>query len=343
MNNMWLVKTSTSSRVSCSKVNISRASSKYREEEDVSTTPWAWVRPDPSHHAPLILLLPLSAEAQFGPIIPEACRTCACGFAGVLAIIQNVVNFMIAIAIMFATIIMVWAGGLYVLSATNPESRSTANKMLINAAVGLLIVLSAWLIVDFVMKTLYKNDSEFGPWNSILVGGDNSCIVAKATSPLFSGDMFTAPGQGTGASGGGSCTPIPDSQLVTFDPSATDGQTRKGTADTVQRFMNMRAAASRDGITLKAGNAYRSPQEAEDLWRSHGCQVVNGKTVCSNGSEVAKPCSVQGGGGSNHTKGTAIDIETNAAGTAWLRRNAAQYGFYNRIAAEPWHWSDSGY
>lgn len=141
----------------------------------------------------VLLLIPLSADAQFGPIVPEICKSCPCGFGGVLAIIQNVVNFIIALSIIVATLIMVWAGGLYILSATNPESRSTANKMLINAAVGLMIVLSAWLIVDFVMKTLYGG--QFGPWNSILTGGNgNSCIVSKPSQPLFDGDLFEVPG-----------------------------------------------------------------------------------------------------------------------------------------------------
>ena len=121
---------------------------------------------------------------------------------------------------------MVWAGSLYILSATNPESRSTANKMLINAAVGLLIVLSAWLIVDFVMKTLYKNDSEFGPWNSILVGGgDNSCIVANTTPPpsLFTGNVFTVPGQpgpGAGTAGCPTCVSLTDLGLSCKSPTS---------------------------------------------------------------------------------------------------------------------------
>lgn len=153
----------------------------------------------------LCMLLPLSADAQFGPIVPEVCRTCACGFGGVLAIVQNVVNFIIGISIIFATFIMVWAGGLYVVSATNPESRSTANKMLLNAVIGIVIVLSAWLIVDFVMKSLYGG--QFGPWNSILLGGSgDSCVVAKPTTPLFSGNIFAVPGTGTGSGGSGSVT-----------------------------------------------------------------------------------------------------------------------------------------
>lgn len=291
----------------------------------------------------LILLLPLSVEAQFGPIIPEACRACPCGFAGVLAIIQNVVNFLIAIAIMFATIIMVWAGALYILSATNPESRSTANKMLINAAVGLLIVLSAWLIVDFVMKTLYKNDSEFGPWNSILVGGgDNSCIVARTTPTpsLFSGSVFTVPGQPAGGSGGGSCTPIPDSQLVAFESSATAGGTERALASTVEKFMAMRAAALRDGIDLKVSSGYRSPEEQLAAWNANGCQLVSGRAQCRTRT-AAIPCSL-GGGGSSHTSGTAVDIQLGTGAYDWLKRNGGQYGFYNNLPDDLPHWSPNG-
>lgn len=288
----------------------------------------------------LLLLAPLAVSAQFGPIVPDVCQVCPCGFGGVLAIIQNVVNFVIAIAIIIATLILVWGGMLYIMSPANPENRNTANKMLINAVIGMLIVLSAWLIVDFVMKTLYGG--QFGPWNSILLSGQGpSCIEEQPTQGLFEGDIVVIPGQTTsGQSEGGSCTPIPDSQLVTFDSAATDGQVRRGTPDTVERFMRMRAAALEDGITLRAGSTYRSPEEGEELWRSRGCRIENGRTVC-NGAIVAVPCSL-GGSGSNHTRGTAIDIQTNAAGTAWLRSNAAQYGFYNNIASEPWHWSSTG-
>ncbi len=161
-----------------------------------------------------LLLLPVSAYAQFGPIVPDVCKICPCGFGGVLAIIQNVVNFVIAISIIFATIIIAWAGGLYMLSATNPESRSQANKMLINAIVGICVVLSAWLIVDFVMKTLYGG--QFGPWNSILSdGGGESCIQAKPTQPLFSGNVFSVPGGSTG--GGDVVDPNADGTFL-YDP-----------------------------------------------------------------------------------------------------------------------------
>lgn len=145
-----------------------------------------------------------SAASFFGPIVPEACQACPCGFGGVLDAMRNVMNLGIAIAVAVATIIIAWGGFLYIMSPANPESRSTANKMLINAAIGLLIVLSAWLIVDFVMKTLYSGpDGEagkFGPWNTILTGGD-ICVQSKATSPLFKGSILAVPGVDTGGSG----------------------------------------------------------------------------------------------------------------------------------------------
>lgn len=263
------------------------------------------------------------------------------GFGGFLQLIQNAMNAAISFGIVIFVLIIAFAGILWILTPTNPENHSQAKKVLTNAVIGLLIVLSAWLIVDFVMKTLYGG--QFGPWNSILLAGEGAaCIEARENPALFSGAIIAIPptevSDTTG--GGGSCSPIPDSQLVTFDPSATDGQVRRGTADTVERFMRMRAAAQEAGITLKAGSTYRSPEEGEALWRSRGCRIVNGRTVC-NGATVAVPCSL-GGSGSNHTRGTAIDIQTNSAGVAWMRQNASRFGFYNAIASEPWHWSSTG-
>ena len=49
-----------------------------------------------------------------------------------------------------------------------------------------------------------------------------------------------------------------------------------------------------------------------------------------------------------HEQGLAIDftqggraLTRGSSGYAWLRRNAASYGFYN-LPSEPWHWSVNG-
>lgn len=230
------------------------------------------------------------------------------------------------------------------LSATNPESRSQANKMLINAVVGICIVLSAWLIVDFVMKTLYGG--QFGPWNSILISGSgDSCIEAKPTSPLFSGNVFSVPGGTTSTGGGNAGTgvncPVPDeSTMVAFPSSVVVGGSGKATDITVQNFMAMREAALRDGIDLKVTSAYRSDASQVTLWNQYG----------QDPSKVAKPCSL-GGEGSNHNSGTAIDIQVgcsngtsncNTATYRWLKQNGGSWNFRNALPNDPVHWSPSG-
>ena len=288
--------------------------------------------------------VPLVANAQFGPIVPEAYRQCPCGFGGVLAIIQNLVNFAIGIAIIFATIILVWGGILYILSPTNPESRSTANKMLINAVVGLLITLSAWLIVDFVMKTLYGG--QFGPWNSILLDsqGEAKMCVEKSDNQkeLFEGDIAVTPGAsfddrvvtGTGAN----CPAADESTMVPFPASVVSGGSGKATRATVDNFMAMREAALQDGIDLKVTSAYRSEASQVSLWNQRGSGAV------------ARPCSL-GGNGSNHNSGTAIDIAVgcgngnsncNTRTYRWLKENGSRWNFTNAIPNDPVHWSPSG-
>lgn len=167
----------------------------------------------------LLLCMPMVASAQSGiplfdpewQLVPEAheldsdCPVGApLGFGGALQLIQNVMNASISFGIVICVLIIAFAGILWLLTPTNPENHSQAKKVLTNAVIGLLIILSAWLIVDFVMKLLYDGDtSNFGPWNMILEGGD-ICVVAMDTEPLFSGNITAVPGQGSNGGSGGS-------------------------------------------------------------------------------------------------------------------------------------------
>lgn len=172
------------------------------------------VRALPLFSATLLLGVPLVSRAADLPLfssgwslVPEACRSCPCGFSGVMGIAQNLINAGISVGILFAVVIMAWAGFILVMSPFNPEAKSTAHKMLINAVIGFLIVCSAWLIVDFVMKTLYSGPdgqrAVFGPWNSILTGGDICVQKTKNMATLFSG-AITAGQLNTVAYSGGS-------------------------------------------------------------------------------------------------------------------------------------------
>lgn len=286
-------------------------------------------------------VLPRTAEAApfLNPIVPEACQACPCGFGGVLQIIQNLMNFGIGIAIIFATIIIAWGGFLYIMSSANPESRSKANKMLINAAIGLLVVLSAWLIVDFVMKSLYDGEtSKFGPWNTIIGTSGDVCIEKNDNvRGLYDRGVSATPGGG----GNGENCPVPaESTMVAFPSEVVTQGTGKATRTTVDNFMAMRAAALEDGIDLKIRSAYRSEAAQIALWHEHG----------EDRSRAAKPCTL-GGEGSNHNSGTAIDIDVgcgnphtgcNTPTYRWLKANGHRWNFRNAIPTDPPHWSPSG-
>jgi hypothetical protein len=152
----------------------------------------------------------------YGPIVPAVCNCpgAAPSYGCVLATIENVVNFGITIGIIAATLVLVYAGFTWMTASGNPEARSKGRSMLINVFVGLFILLTAWLVVDFIMKRLYNSDA-YGPWNSILAGqGDDQCIVPGKAAPIggLLGSIVTREIVGVGSqtsTGGGSISGAP--------------------------------------------------------------------------------------------------------------------------------------
>ncbi len=132
----------------------------------------------------ILALAPHQAQAAtatfFGPIIPPEChcdtgQVSAPDFGCVLATVENAMNFAISIGVIIFVLVASYAGLLWMFSPMNPHNREMGRGVLMNAVIGLLIALCAWLMVDFIMKTLYNG--AFGPWNSILGEGDYCLAV----------------------------------------------------------------------------------------------------------------------------------------------------------------------
>jgi LAS superfamily LD-carboxypeptidase LdcB len=78
-------------------------------------------------------------------------------------------------------------------------------------------------------------------------------------------------------------------------------------------------------LDLHVNSGYRSYAEQAQLYRDY----QNGA-----GNLAAPP------GRSTHGLGLSADINTtNPKVLAWLRANAAKYGFVNDVSGEPWHWT----
>ena len=113
----------------------------------------------------------------------EACQACH-----LVQLAENIVNFFIYFSIAVATLMFAWAGILYVSSSTNPKNIETAHSIFWSVFVGLIIVLSAWLIVDVIMKT-FVNESKFGPWNKIQCVGQPGRTDSTGFRPLTNPEL----------------------------------------------------------------------------------------------------------------------------------------------------------
>jgi soluble lytic murein transglycosylase-like protein len=94
----------------------------------------------------------------------EPCQTCH-----VVELISNVVNWLIVILGFLAALVIIYAGARLVTSSGNTSEVQKAKSIFSNFIIGYVIVLAAWLIIDYGLKSLVDN-SEIGPWNTI------SCI-----------------------------------------------------------------------------------------------------------------------------------------------------------------------
>jgi hypothetical protein len=115
-----------------------------------------------------------------GPIVPETAQKCAAGWGSLVQVIGNLIQFAIYLGIAIAVLMIAYAGFMWVLNPINPENRSSARKLLMNAAIGLVLTLAAWLIVNTLLNILGAGG--VGGATSFLSGG-NPCIIPVASGP----------------------------------------------------------------------------------------------------------------------------------------------------------------
>lgn len=90
-------------------------------------------------------------------------------------------------------------------------------------------------------------------------------------------------------------------------------------------FRDLEAAASRDGISFRVTDSYRSYDEQVDLARRKG--------LYSQGGLAALP------GTSDHGLGLSVDLGLDGPAQEWMRANAGRFGFVEDVPREPWHWT----
>jgi len=283
-----------------------------------------------------------------------------CNFCDLAYSLEKVVSWLVGVAILIATIGLMYAGFRMASSRGDVNTFTYAKTLFGNIVVGLFIIAIAWTVIDVIIKSVTGGD--FGVWNepeqcgvSFRAGSATYGVTLTPAQILeltetvdqdavdnFVGDDGHGLADGAvpiGDNGGGGCTPPSDLRQV---PGESNKYLRAASA---QNYIAMRSAAAADGITLRLTSAWRSNATQMEIWNRHNCAARG----CCTGT-VAIPCGVTCGGrtgtGSNHNRGIAIDVSGSVRGTEiynWLKANGGRYNFYNNLGADdPVHWSPSG-
>jgi len=137
-------------------------------------------------------IVPCGVVSEGQPSTPFSCQACQ-----LVSLSQNVINFIIFLATVIAILMFVYAGFLYITAGGDPGKVTKAHKIFWAVFIGFIIVLSAWLFINFLLTSFLKAD--FKPWESILCksAGSNTGNTGSNTGNT---GVVVAPPPGTGNS-----------------------------------------------------------------------------------------------------------------------------------------------
>ena len=79
-----------------------------------------------------------------------------CNWNGAVALANNLLDFMIYMSVLIAVLLFAFAGFKYMTAGGDVGQIKQAHKIFKNAAIGFVLVLTAWLIVDTILSVLAK-------------------------------------------------------------------------------------------------------------------------------------------------------------------------------------------
>lgn len=111
---------------------------------------------------PLLTLVPFLVHGQEGATSTFiVCSGPDCNFGHVIQLLKNIVDFLIVFSTVVVSITFSWAGFLYLSSQGSSGQMEKAKGIFWTATKGFAIVLSAWLIVNTLMRALVYDEFIF--------------------------------------------------------------------------------------------------------------------------------------------------------------------------------------
>ena len=173
----------------------------------------------------------------FGPIIDKSWTVssagvqCALGWGAFMTVINNIIQLLITLAIVFVAPLMIaWAGFLMVVNQGNAGKLTEAKGILIHTVVGIVLALASWMIVDAVMAVLYNPATAGSTWSSLIGSSGLVCLPQQGVGTGLNPTTISPPGLGVGTtlptdlstSPGSPCNPA----TITAATSATQNQAK---------------------------------------------------------------------------------------------------------------------
>jgi hypothetical protein len=278
------------------------------------------------------------------------CSGTSCSACSIVVMINTIVKWIIGMTFLLFAILAVTAGWKLISSQGHAGALTEAKSQFTNAFIGLIIIFSAWLLIDTLLRNLLDGNTStikgYGPWSQIICSEQ---VKPGIEVGYYDGDdqiSFEAAGgeEGGGVATGNNCPAATESSMVAIPSEMLSGGPEKIHPEVLARFKAMREEAAKSGVTLKISDGWRPEEEQVYLFNKYCPTGTCGKT------KAAKPCS-KGGNGSNHNSGKAVDIAVgcgngnvscNTRAYQWLKNNGGKFGFYNSLASDPPHWSPTG-
>lgn len=144
------------------------------------------------------LVLVFAFILSFAPIVMYAalvpCNGPDCTPCHVAQLAQNILTFLIEITVILAGIAFAIAGLMMVTAGGNMGQVEKAKGVFTNVAIGLIILLAAWLIVDTVMKLFVDQSKLLQPWNQIQCTVPSGAATTQAPATKGAIEVSALPG-----------------------------------------------------------------------------------------------------------------------------------------------------
>ena len=113
----------------------------------------------------LLLAIPVITYAD-PPTKIVTCTGAECSLCDLANTGQNILNTAIYLLVVLSAVLFAWAGFKMLLSGGDTAEYAQGKRVFSNVIIGLVIVLTGWMVVNVVMTTLLKKDPQW-PWNKI--------------------------------------------------------------------------------------------------------------------------------------------------------------------------------